>query len=151
MNFGRILLASTFALLIGSAAVLSQGGDRAPQPIDRNQLPPAYVPTGKQMYKDYCAACHGADGKGHGPVAPTLRILTPDLTTLAKRHRGVFPREYVAGVLRFGPAFGAHGSSDMPVWGSIFQYMDHYNEAAVRERIKNLCDFLESIQEPSKT
>jgi hypothetical protein len=35
----------------------------------------------------------------------------------------------------------------MPVWGPIFRYLENYNEAAVRQRIKNLCDFLESIQE----
>ncbi len=34
----------------------------------------------------------------------------------------------------------------MPVWGPIFQYLDNYNEAAVRQCIKNLCEFLESIQ-----
>jgi hypothetical protein len=45
------------------------------------------------------------------------------------------------------PGYSAHGSSEMPVWGPIFQYLENYNEAAVRQRIKNLCDYLESIQE----
>ena len=49
-------------------------------------------------------------------------------------HDGKFPREYVASTLRFGPGFSAHGSSDMPVWGPIFQYLDNYDEAAVRRR-----------------
>jgi hypothetical protein len=49
--------------------------------------------------------------------------------------------------LRFGPGLFSHGSSEMPVWGPIFQYLDNYDEAAVRQRIKNLCDYLESIQE----
>ena len=111
------------------------------------QLPPTYVPPGKQMYREYCASCHGLDGKGHGPVATSLNKRPPDLTTLAKRHGGSFPREYVTSVLRFGPGFSAHGSSDMPVWGPIFQYLDNYNEPAVRQRIQNLCDHLESIQE----
>lgn len=114
---------------------------------DRTQLPPAYVPPGRQMYKEYCAACHGSDGKGRGPVAASLRKPPPDLTTLAKRHGGNFPEEYVAHVLRFGPGFSAHGSSEMPVWGPIFQNLENYNEAAVRQRIKNLCEYLESIQE----
>jgi hypothetical protein len=35
----------------------------------------------------------------------------------------------------------------MPVWGPIFQYLENYNESAVGQRIKNLCDYLESIQE----
>jgi mono/diheme cytochrome c family protein len=113
----------------------------------KSQIPPTYVPSGKTMYKHYCAACHGADGKGRGPATPTLNTRVPDLTTLAKRHDGKFPYDYVANVLRFGPGFSAHGAADMPVWGPIFQYLENYNEAAVRQRIKNLCDYLESMQE----
>jgi len=120
---------------------------QAPNPLERNQLPPAYVASGKQLYKDYCEPCHGQEGKGRGPVAPSLRQQPSDLTTLAKGHLGVFPRDYVAATLRFGPGVSVHGSSDMPVWGPIFQYLDNYDETAVRQRIKNLCDFLESIQE----
>jgi len=98
------------------------------------------------MYKQYCAACHGADGKGGGPAAPALNTRVPDLTTLAKRHDGKFPYDYVSSVLRFGPGFSVHGSVEMPVWGPIFQYLEGYNEVAVRQRIANLCDYLASIQ-----
>jgi len=114
---------------------------------DKTQLPPSYVPSGKAMYKQYCAACHGADGKGRGPAASSLNTRPADLTTLAKRHDGKFPRDYVTGVVRFGPGLSSHGSSEMPVWGPIFQYVDNYDENAVRQRIKNLCDYLESMQE----
>ena len=115
--------------------------------VDKTQLPPNYVPSGKALYKQYCAACHGVDAKGHGPAASSLNTRPPDLTTLAKRRDGRFPLEYVEGILRFGPGFSAHGSSEMPVWGPIFQYLDNYDENAVRQRIKNLCDYLQSIQE----
>lgn len=114
--------------------------------VDKTQLPPTYVPSGKAMYKQYCAACHGADGKGHGPAAASLNTRPSDLTTLAKRHGGKFPLDSVANILRFGPGLSVHGSSEMPVWGPIFQYLDNYDESAVRQRIKNLCDYLESIQ-----
>jgi mono/diheme cytochrome c family protein len=50
---------------------------------DKTQLPPTYVPSGKTMYKQYCAACHGADGKGRGPAAASLNTRPSDLTTLA--------------------------------------------------------------------
>src|SRR5207244_10237396 len=76
----------------------------------------------------------------------SLRKAPPDLTSLAKWHGGTFPEEYVTNVLRFGFRFSAHGSSEMPVWGPIFQYEEHYNEAAVRQRIKNLFEYLKSIQ-----
>lgn len=112
----------------------------------KSQFPLTYIPSGKTMYKEYCAACHGPDGKGGGPVTPNLNSRVPDLTTLTKRHNGKFPYDYVANVLRFGPGFSVHGSAEMPVWGPIFQYYENHNEAAVRQRIKNLCDYLESIQ-----
>lgn len=114
---------------------------------DKSQLPSGYVPSGKTMFKQYCASCHGADGKGRGPATPTLNTRVPDLTTLTKRHDGKFPFEYVESVLRFGPGLSAHGSSEMPVWGPIFQYLENYNESAVRQRIRNLCEYIESVQQ----
>jgi mono/diheme cytochrome c family protein len=123
------------------------GRSALPGKEDKTQLPPGYVPSGKQLYKQYCAACHGADGRGGGPAASSLKTPPPDLTTLAKRHGGKFPDDYVTRVLRFGIPVVAHGSSDMPVWGPIFGYLDHYNEVSVQQRIKNLCDHLASLQE----
>lgn len=112
-----------------------------------DEIPPNYVPSGEAMYKQYCGACHGLDGKGDGPAAFTLKTPPPDLTTLTARHMGKFPREYVANILRFGPGRSAHGSSDMPTWGTIFQVLDKNNERAVQQRIKNLTDYLASLQE----
>jgi len=115
---------------------------------DQPGLPAAYVPSGKQMFKDYCAACHGADGKGRGPVADLLKTPAPDLTTLAqRRHEGKFPYDYVSSILLFGPGYASHGSADMPTWGALFQYLDKNNQAAVQKRIRNLCDYLASLQE----
>lgn len=115
-------------------------------PALEEQLPPTYVPSGKRIYKEYCAACHGFDGKGNGPAASSLDRKPPNLTTLSKRHGRKFPDEYVKAVLLFGPGYSAHGASEMPVWGPIFRYLENYSEAAARQRIKNLCDFIESIQ-----
>ena len=136
----------TVFLFLFSSVVMGAFRTTRGAAVQESELPPVYVPPGSQMYKDYCASCHGSDGKGHGPVARSLRKPPPDLTTLAKRHGGTFPEEYVTNVLRFGFGFSAHGSSEMPVWGPIFQYEEHYSEAAVRQRIKNLCEYLESIQ-----
>lgn len=111
-------------------------------------LPTNYVPSGQTMYKQYCAVCHGDEGKGQGPFASTLKVPPPDLTTLAKRHGGKFPYDYVSGVLLFGPGTTVlHGSADMPTWGPIFRYFDKNNERAVQQRIKNLCNYLASFQE----
>ena len=114
--------------------------------IDQGQLPPNFVPTGKALFKQYCAACHGLDAKGHGPARATLKIPAADLTTLAKRHGGEFPTDYVSNILRFGPGVAAHGSSDMPTWGPIFQYMVNNNQPIVQKRVKNLVDYIASLQ-----
>jgi mono/diheme cytochrome c family protein len=114
--------------------------------VDQTQFPPTYMPSGEQTYKQYCAACHGADAKGNGPVASMLKTPPPDLTTLATRHLGKFPYDYVSNILEFGPGLSAHGSSDMPTWGPTFQYLDKQNERAVQQRINNLCNYLASLQ-----
>jgi mono/diheme cytochrome c family protein len=105
------------------------------------------VAFGKQTYVEYCAVCHGADGRGIGPAASALKTPPADLTTLAKSHDGKFPEEYVAEIVRFGKPIVAHGSSDMPVWGPVFGLRDNGNEVSVRRRIKNLCKYLASLQE----
>lgn len=137
----RLSILLALLMVVAVAAASQDGGS------DKSQLPPTYVPSGKTMYKQYCASCHGIDAKGRGPAAASLNTRPSDLTALSKKHDGKFPRDYVTGVLRFGQAFSSHGSSDMPLWGPIFQYVDNYDENAVRQRIKNLCDYLESLQE----
>lgn len=113
------------------------------------QFPTSYVPSGQEIYQQFCAACHGADAKGNGPAASRLKTPPADLTTLTRRHMGKFPYDYVASVLRFGPGPSTHGSSDMPTWGPIFQIIDKNNEQAVQQRIKNLSAYLASLQEGS--
>lgn len=60
---------------------------------------------------------------------------------------GQFPTDYVTAVLQFGPGVTAHGSTDMPTWGPLFQILDKSNDRAVRQRIKSLCDYLITLQE----
>ncbi len=137
----HFILIAAMLLFAGAAGAQSKATN------SQDSIPPNFVPSGKAMFKQYCAACHGMDAKGHGPARAALKIPAADLTTLSKRHGGEFPYDLVTNVLRFGPGVAAHGSSDMPTWGGIFQYMDNYNQAAVQKRIKNLCDYLASLQE----
>jgi len=135
-----------FLPLLLLLAVASTAARANPAPDD-NRLPSTYIPSGERMFKQYCAACHGADAKGNGPVRAALKVPAPNLTTLAKRHGGKFPNDYVTGVLRFGPGVASHGSADMPTWGPIFEYLDNHSQSAAQQRIKNLCDYLASLQE----
>ena len=99
---------------------------------------------GRQMFTNYCSPCHGINGRGDGPLAASLREPPSDLTRIARDHRGRFPELGVASELEFG---GGNQSSQMPVWGPIFKYLDKNNKQAVLRRIKNLTDYLASIQQ----
>ena len=63
-------------------------GRRRAQPT-----PPPVIESmyGPDLYRHYCATCHGRDGKGNGPAAAALKVPPPDLTVLARRQKGVFP------------------------------------------------------------
>jgi mono/diheme cytochrome c family protein len=139
-------------MLLGSLLFVAFSGTHAraqiiPPVPNQWQLPPEYIPAGEVMYGQYCAACHGSDAKGNGPAAVSLKVPPPNLTTLAKRHEGKFPAEYVSTILLFGPGTTSHGSAGMPTWGPIFGVLDKQNAHAVEQRIKNLTDYLASIQE----
>jgi mono/diheme cytochrome c family protein len=46
---------------------------------------------GPDLFRAHCAACHGPDAKGGGPVAAGLKATVPNLTLLAKNSGGIFP------------------------------------------------------------
>jgi mono/diheme cytochrome c family protein len=137
----RIVLLGALILLVSAL------GAQDKPPATKAPAQRADAASGKQTYKHYCASCHGVDARGNGPAAFMLKTTPPDLTTLAKRHGGNFPYDYVSDVLRFGTRIRSHGSSDMPIWGPIFGSIDNYDEVAVRKRIKNLSEYLASLQQ----
>jgi len=100
---------------------------------------------GPDLYRLYCATCHGRGGKGGGPAAAALKVAPPDLTVLARRQNGVFPAFEVETIIHGGTAVAAHGSDEMPVWGPIFRALDP-SDARVKVRIANLVSYIESIQ-----
>jgi mono/diheme cytochrome c family protein len=101
---------------------------------------------GKQMYKNYCAPCHGVDGKGNGPVASALKAPPTDLTFLSRNNHGKFPDTHIVSVMEFGSSLPAHGSAEMPVWGPILGKMNQMNAMDKQLRISNLSRYIESLQ-----
>ncbi len=101
--------------------------------------------SGAEMYKSYCAACHGTEGKGDGPAVEFLKTPPPDLRMLAQHNQGKYPADHVATTLRLGTPSRAHGTSDMPLWGELFRTVD-VNQNLGDLRVKNLTRFIESLQ-----
>ena len=102
---------------------------------------------GVDLYKTYCASCHGLDAKGKGPMASSLKTPPADLTRIAIRNRGVFPmlrvQKIISGEEQPSPG---HGTREMPVWGPIFSQITHDVDLG-RVRIDNLARYLRDIQQ----
>ena len=141
--FGRVR--TQIWILMG--LFLALGGSALPQDKQVKTEPTTQAKplSGASMYKEYCAVCHGKNGKGDGPAAPALKQAPPDLTGLAKRHDGKFPDQYVESVLRNGVKAPAHGDAEMPVWGPLFSLMDS-NQGVMYVRIASVMSYLKSLQ-----
>jgi mono/diheme cytochrome c family protein len=102
---------------------------------------------GPGIFKSYCAACHGTDARGGGPVAKALKRDVPDLTALAQRNNGAFPAIHARNTLMFGTdsLLPSHGSQGMPIWGPIFHEIE-FDQDLGNVRMENLVKYLESIQ-----
>lgn len=108
---------------------------------------PASPYDGRNLYLGYCAACHGPDGAGDGPVAPALAHPMEDLRTLTIRN-GAFPRDWLVEMIDGRTLRAAHGSREMPVWGWRF-YLEEDSRDNVSARIEALVDYLRDIQRSS--
>jgi mono/diheme cytochrome c family protein len=100
---------------------------------------------GRQLFRTYCASCHGTSARGDGPMVQYLRIPPSNLTTLAAANKGLFPAEAIHRAIDGRRAVKAHGDSAMPIWGDAFTPP----ESRAAERIGSLVAYLESIQERS--
>jgi mono/diheme cytochrome c family protein len=103
--------------------------------------------SGHEMFKNYCAVCHGTDAKGNGPAASALKIPPTDLTALAQKAGGKYPALHVTSVIRGEAELPAHGSKDMPVWGPLFFRLSQGHEGEVQQRIANLNQYIEGMQQ----
>ena len=102
--------------------------------------------SGKEMFNNYCAVCHGSDGKGGGPAASAMKTPPTDLTLLARKNGGKYPAAHVAAILKGQATTVAHGSQDMPIWGPLFSSISQGRDAEVQQRIANLVQYIETLQ-----
>jgi mono/diheme cytochrome c family protein len=107
-------------------------------------------PSGAEIYRRFCASCHGVSGKGDGPAAASLRTAPTDLTALTRRSGGRFDTAQVIAAIDGRRTIAAHGSREMPVWGYAFTeelQEQRYTGYTVLLRASVLADYLRTIQE----
>jgi mono/diheme cytochrome c family protein len=141
-GFGLALFGSTL-LWLGSDSTATAHQDK-PQAPTENQWP--VVPLdGAKIFRNHCAACHGINGSGNGPVTRALKTKPPDLTTIARRNSGTFPAAHVRSFIAGDDALAAHGSREMPIWGPIFHQIQNDQDLGF-VRLQNVTNYLNSIQ-----
>jgi mono/diheme cytochrome c family protein len=105
---------------------------------------------GGDLFRRYCAACHGTEGRGDGPIAPSLHPPPANLTAIAKRRGGNFDEAAVMMTIDGRRLVAEHGPRDMPVWGAVFA-AQHVGEPfgvyGATLDARALSDYLRTIQE----
>lgn len=139
------MIAKVAAMLLACAslalfpAVAEQRSSREPPPLIESV-------HGVDLYRAYCAVCHGMEGKGDGPMAQSLKARVPDLTQIRKRNRGKFPLERVRDIIAGDVELPAgHGTREMPVWGPVFSRVT-WDQDLGPVRLQNLTKYTEELQ-----
>jgi mono/diheme cytochrome c family protein len=132
-------------MILGSA-VLVWSASAQQKEIKKIPVTPTRADSAVEMFKTYCASCHGMDGKGTGPAAQALKEPPADLTLLKQRNGGKFPAGRVTRVIEGADPITAHGTREMPTWGLIFHSLDP-SAAVSTLRMANLTKYIESIQQ----
>ena len=134
----RHLLLRSLPLALGLACAGSGCVDRESRHV-----------AGSDLYRQYCAACHGADGKGGGPLAASLVKPPADLTRLAARSGGHFDEAALMSTIDGRRSVAEHGPREMPVWGARFEEEkkgEPFHTYVGLLQTRSLVDYLRSIQ-----
>ena len=103
------------------------------------------IDVGRTEYQSSCAACHGIDGKGSGPVSKELKTPPADLTVLAKNNNGVFPYDTVYQMIDGrNSTVVAHGTREMPIWGYRFGPPQAFR---LKNRMLAVIEYLKTVQQ----
>ncbi len=141
-----IIVATGVALLLTCASVVGQEKSKggAKESSDSGLVQSV---KGPDLFRAYCASCHGVDANGNGPAGVILKVAPPDLTGIAERNHGKFPAERIARIIGGEDVMASHGSREMPLWGPIFHEVEKDQDWG-EVRIHNLVEYLRSIQRP---
>ena len=116
------------------------------------QNDPQEFEAGRAEYLAACAACHGENADGNGPIATMFDKPVPGLRDLAADNEGKFPLLDTFMIVDGRTGVRAHGNP-MPVFGNRYKAEfgaslgDYGSEPAVRARVLELVYYLQSIQD----
>lgn len=119
-------------------ASTSPPGSGGPPAAPSQPAPAAGAPTaaqGEALYKQYCAACHGPEGRGNGPAAAGLPVKPADHTNGAVMNK-ISDAELFKAIKEGGQAAGK--SPAMPPWGGSLK----------DEQIRALVLYVRSLARP---
>lgn len=130
-----------------AGVVLVAGLLAAPITASAQDQPMKQTTPGAEVFRTYCASCHGTTARGDGPLASAMSRKPANLTEIAKRNGGQYPSEIVFKTIDGRQPIRGHGGPDMPVWGDAFAKSREAGDAErVKAVIQSLVDYLESIQ-----
>lgn len=131
------MLVSVLGITVGSYLIPGLQTNATAQGKDKNA-------QGRKLYREYCASCHGTDGKGSGPVASALKTAPADLTMISKNN-GKFPALQIKQVIAGETDVTSPGSREMPVWGAYFRRA--HGSGVSAGNVYALMKYIESIQQ----
>ncbi len=129
-----------FLLVVGvlSAGLIASSQQAKPESLSTSTIVTARSPSvtgvaptgGEELYRDYCAVCHGAEGRGDGPAASSFDPPPPDLTDAERVQQ--LTDERLLEVL-------SNGSGAMTGFGSML----------TPEEIEAVAEYTRNLSEPS--
>ena len=131
-----------YGLLFTGAAALAAAAGCTPE------MQPT---TAASDYAQFCAECHGPRGKGDRPAGAGMTPPPHDLTTIARRNGGTYPRLQVMSRI-YGYTMGA-SESPMPALGPLLEGRTVLYDAGdgietpTPWRLVALQEYLERLQE----
>lgn len=112
--------------------------------------------SGRTVFINSCASCHGVNGRGDGPLASALETKPADLTRIAARRDGLWPMVEVMSIID-----GYHRRTlpreQMPIFGDLAEGALVPFDAGDGKKIPTpvaiiaLANYLETIQDPNAT
>jgi mono/diheme cytochrome c family protein len=117
------------AVLTCAAAAQEHWSAPAAAAKRRNPIPTdaASLEQGRQLFKQNCIVCHGAEGRGDGPAATSLKPHPADLAMMAGHH----PDGDLAWKI-------ANGRGAMPAW----------NKTLSEDQIWMLVNYIKTLSAP---